>query len=435
MRLQAWCWIAAALLGASACSAAGATAADPRWTPLPSASMSDRIERPSPAWVIDVPASSPVRGGFVTARAGWFTVATTVADGQVPVVSIVAGDAVHGALGERVLQVRGAVGQPLVFDLHGRPVAVLPVRRDPAVSTSVVDETAYDVRSGRVLWQRPASLGETADPSSYFHIWGSSGGLLIGQVNGDETAPRRCGVCALELATGRTVWASSGTPAPGPVAMNHIAVDADTVAASLSGGSRLLVLDARSGRVLFLRGTTQPPNAQWPVVQLAGDAVVSVVGTAGNGAGAEVDVYGARDGAPRWQETTTQLPQVDHESARVVLVDASGALTVRALDPAGASWRMTADQVRRDAVAVQYADDGRVVATARGQVVAWDARDGHAVWAGMFARPNANQWDGSRYIAWADDGRLASYVSKDPPLGVDIWGRGEIPLFAAPRSG
>jgi outer membrane protein assembly factor BamB len=435
MGRHAGVWIAAVLLGVSACSAAGATAADPRWTPLPSASLSDRVERPGPDWVIEVPASSPVRGGFLTARSGWFTVATTVAEGQVPVVSIAAGDAVHGTLEDRALEVRGAVGQPLVFDLHGRPVAVLPVRRDPTAQTSVVDETAYDVRSGRVLWRRPASLDEPVDPSSYFHIWGTADGLIIGQINGDEPAARRCGVCALDLASGRTVWSSPGTPAPGPVAMNHIAVDAGTVAASESGGSRLVVLDARTGRVRFVRGTTAPPNGQWPVVLLAGDAVVSVVDGPGDGDTAEVDVYGAGDGSPRWHGTTTQLPKVDRASTRIVLVDASGGLSVRALDASGASWAMSAEQARRDAVAVQYADDGRVVATSRGQVVAWDSRDGHAVWAGMFARPNANQWDGRRYVAWASEGRLAAYASTTAPLGVDISGQGEIPLFAVPRSG
>lgn len=432
-RRAAWSWIVVALLGASACSAPGATAADPRWTPLPSASMSDRVVRPAPDWTVEVPAASPVSGGFVTAGAGWFTVSRTVAVGAVPVVSMVAGDSRHGSLGRDVLEIRGAVGEPLVFDLAGSPVAVLPVRRDPSDEKSPVEETAYDVRSGRVLWRRDASLGEGGDPGSYVHIWGSYGGLLIGQVNGDEAVARRCGVCALELSTGRTVWSMPGTPAPGPVAMNHIAVGGGTVAASMAEGSRLVVLDARTGRTRFLRGTSEPSNAQWPSVLLAGDAVVSVVDAPGAGSTAQVDVYGAHDGSRRWQATTAELPKVDPVSTRVVLVDADGALTIRSLDTPAVSWSLSSDRARSDAVAVQYADEGRVVATSRGQVVAWDARDGHALWAGMFARPNDHQWDGRRYVAWADDGHLAGWAGAAPPLGVDISGQGEIPLFTVPR--
>ena len=87
----------------------------------------------------------------------------------------------------------------------------------------------------------------------------------------------------------------------------------------MAEGSRLVVLDARTGRTRFLRGTSEPSNAQWPSVLLAGDAV-GAQEMAGDKAGRHAAGAGAGD-----------------EDVGVILADA--ALQIERFDGRGAAMR------------------------------------------------------------------------------------------------
>lgn len=416
--------VASAVLSA-ACGAPRPTVADPGWTAIDPASLPTQLAPSEKAWEVVLPAGSPFQGAAIKAAPEWYALSRVDSAASGTVASVWVGDARTGALTGRPTEIPDALGQIVTFDVEDRPISLVPVRPDGGPISLV----AFDPASGRELWTRPGTVSGAPDPDAYFHVWGVVGAAVIGQVSGPDERRMACAVCALDLATGRVLWSHQGVSPASPQSIGTVAVGGDAVVAVLGGET--VALDARGGDVLFRTPARRPADPQWTSALAGTDAVVLM--EQGDGSGVAVVV---RDlsGRQLWSTPTSTQPLFDRATGALVVTAPSGDVETRDLVSGQVRWSIPAGTASRDAVSLAFADDGRVVANARGTTVAYDARSGDLLWASQFAKPNSSEWNGSTYITWDRDGALAAFRGESEPLGVDLSLGLELPIFLEPRS-
>lgn len=409
----------------AACAAPRPTVAEPGWTAIDPATLPTQLAPSEKAWEVTLPAGSPFLGAAIKAAPAWYALSRVDAAASGTVAEVWVGDARTGALTGRPIEIPDALGQIATFDVEDRPISLVPVRPDGGP----ISLLAFDPASGRELWTRSGTVAGAADPDAYFHIWGVVGAAVIGQVSGPDESQMACAVCALDLTTGRVLWSRQGVSPTSSQSIGTVAVGGDVVVAVLGG--QTMALDVQSGDVLFRSPARRPADPQWTSALVGTGAVVLMEQVDGSDVAVVVrDVSGRQ----LWSAHTSTQPLFDRATGALVVTAPTGDVETRDVTSGEIRWTIPAATASRDALSLAFAQDGRVVANARGTTVAYDARTGVTLWASQFAKPNSAEWNGSAYITWSRDGAVAAFRGEGQPLGVDLSLGLELPIFIEPRS-
>ena len=422
--------VALVLVGLAGCAAGPTTQTPDLSAPLRTPAFVSAVPTaaPSPAvrWATTLPADARLRAASITAAGDRFMLSTTVtpAAGDLPAVVFETGASASGRLAHEVVVPR-AVSQPF---LVGHPASGTVLVTTQGVDPSRRELRALDAITGVARWVLPAELGGDRSGNAFFHAWGQAGDLVIGQVLGDSPGRQSCALCAVDVTTGRVRWHVAGPVADSGLAVGAVVGSLDRTAAVIGTrtDAQLLVVDTATGREVYRRPTTWPPNAMWPSVMRCGAAVLGVAG--GDGASAVVTAHDAA-GDLVWTRDVSRPPLVDALTATAVLSSVDRGVEATACDTWVDRWSWTSDRVARDEIGLTVARSGYVVGNAGAVGIAVDVLTGSAVWRGRADADNPAQWTGRSYLAWRDDRTLVAYAGPREPVAVTGSDGREHPVF------
>jgi outer membrane protein assembly factor BamB len=378
-------------------------------------------------WATVLPPGSRLHAASIAVDGDLVLLSTTLpatGPGGLPAAVFQSGSSATGRLAREVVVPR-AVSQPFLAGAPATGTVLVPTLGDDPARREL---RALDATSGAVRWVVPAELGGDPSGGAYFHPAGQDGMSVVGQVLGTSSVRQSCGLCAVDLTSGRVRWRIRATVAASGRALGAVVVAHDRTAAVI--GTReaaiLLVVESETGREVFRRDTSWSPNAMWPSVMRCGPLVLGVAGRSDTSA--VVTAYdGSGDAA--WARTVAGPPIVDRFSGTVVLADADGGIEAIACDNGGVRWSWTPGRVAEDQLVLTGARSGYVIGNAGAVVVAFDVLTGRPVWHGSAAADNPGQWTGRSYVAWRDDSTLVAYAGAREPVAVTMDDGREHPVF------
>lgn len=423
----------AAALVLSGCAGSGAGTpdlSDPLRTPAFASAVPSAAPASSIRWSTSLAARSWLLGGAISSAGALFMLSTTETPTGVdplPAAVVATGSSATGRLGREVVVARAASQPFLVGDPGSGTILITTLGPDG----SRRELRALDARAGSTRWMRPADLDGTSTDNSFFHVWGASNGMVVGQVLGDTTTSQPCALCALDVTTGRTRWSVAGPVAGSGLAVGAVVVGPDVTAAVLGpqGQAQLVVVDTLTGRELFRRTTDWAPDALWPSVLRCGPMTVAVERAPGSGGA--VTAYDRR-GSVVWSSSVLRPPIVDETTETAVLATSDGGVTARACATGARRWSWTAERVARDAWGLTVARSGFVVGNAGAAGMVVDVMTGKPVWQGRIDADNPAQWTGASYLEWGPGRSLVAYAGSREPVGVLLDGGLEHPVFLGP---
>lgn len=328
----------------------------------------------------------------------------------------------------RIQSVPKVISQPFVFSEKGRPKALVDVQDDPDAPARLVK---IDLLRGRTEWSVPAGLGADSGPEVQFRAVGQHGSAVIGQVAARREHQSECGVCAVSLATGDTIWALPGKVPPAGTAALSTVVANGLVGTQLGDltASTAYLLDADNGRVLAQLPSSWTADTMTAPVVLTPDGMVVLERPGEDGLRSAVAV--TRHGRRSWRAQIRRDPVVAAAGGIVVLPDADGSYRAATVGSSDAIWTIPAAQAADERFTINLGQGDRLLGATATTAVVLASETGRPLYAEWFNWINPTQWDGRHFLGWSSGRMLTSHPGDRSPVGMQTNQGGEVPVFVA----